>query len=54
MKVALVERKLLGGTCANTGCIPAKTLVASAYADGTSPGGAPSTGYRSRARSGST
>jgi pyruvate/2-oxoglutarate dehydrogenase complex dihydrolipoamide dehydrogenase (E3) component len=32
MKVALVERKLLGGTCVNTGCTPTKTLVASAKA----------------------
>lgn len=32
MKVALVERNLFGGTCVNTGCIPTKTLVASAYA----------------------
>jgi pyruvate/2-oxoglutarate dehydrogenase complex dihydrolipoamide dehydrogenase (E3) component len=32
MKVALVERKLIGGTCVNTGCMPTKTLVASAYA----------------------
>jgi len=30
--VAMVERKLFGGTCVNTGCIPTKTLVASAYA----------------------
>src|SRR3954469_19143341 len=30
--VALVERKLFGGTCVNTGCMPTKTLVASAYA----------------------
>ena len=30
MKVAIVERKLFGGTCVNTGCIPTKTLVASA------------------------
>ena len=30
--VALVERKDLGGTCVNTGCMPTKTLVASAYA----------------------
>jgi pyruvate/2-oxoglutarate dehydrogenase complex dihydrolipoamide dehydrogenase (E3) component len=30
--VALVERKLLGGTCVNVGCTPTKTLVASAYA----------------------
>jgi pyruvate/2-oxoglutarate dehydrogenase complex dihydrolipoamide dehydrogenase (E3) component len=29
-KVAIVERKLFGGTCVNTGCIPTKTLVASA------------------------
>ena len=26
MKVALVERKLFGGTCVNTGCMPTKTL----------------------------
>ena len=32
MKVALVERNLFGGTCVNTGCMPTKTLVASAYA----------------------
>ena len=31
MTVALVERKLFGGTCVNTGCMPTKTLVASAY-----------------------
>ena len=30
--VAIVERKLVGGTCVNYGCIPTKTLVASAYA----------------------
>lgn len=32
MTVAIVERKLFGGTCVNTGCMPTKTLVASAYA----------------------
>jgi len=32
MNVALIERKLIGGTCVNTGCTPTKTLVASAYA----------------------
>ena len=32
MKVAIIERKLFGGTCVNTGCIPTKTLVASAHA----------------------
>lgn len=32
LKTALVERKLLGGTCVNVGCIPTKTLVASARA----------------------
>jgi pyruvate/2-oxoglutarate dehydrogenase complex dihydrolipoamide dehydrogenase (E3) component len=31
-KVALVERKLVGGTCVNTGCMPTKAMVASAYA----------------------
>src|ERR1700721_4115161 len=30
-KVAIVERKLFGGTCVTTRCIPTKTLVASAY-----------------------
>jgi len=30
MAVALVEREHLGGTCVNDGCIPTKTLVASA------------------------
>jgi pyruvate/2-oxoglutarate dehydrogenase complex dihydrolipoamide dehydrogenase (E3) component len=30
--VCLFERKLFGGTCVNTGCMPTKTLVASAYA----------------------
>ncbi len=29
--VALIERKLMGGTCVNTGCIPTKAMVASAY-----------------------
>jgi pyruvate/2-oxoglutarate dehydrogenase complex dihydrolipoamide dehydrogenase (E3) component len=32
MKVAIVERKRFGGTCVNNGCIPTKTLVASARA----------------------
>jgi pyruvate/2-oxoglutarate dehydrogenase complex dihydrolipoamide dehydrogenase (E3) component len=31
-KVAIVERKLFGGTCVNTGCTPTKAMVASAYA----------------------
>jgi pyruvate/2-oxoglutarate dehydrogenase complex dihydrolipoamide dehydrogenase (E3) component len=30
-KVAVIERKLFGGTCVNTGCTPTKTLIASAY-----------------------
>ena len=30
--VAVVERKFFGGTCVNTGCMPTKALVASAYA----------------------
>lgn len=30
--VAIIERGKFGGTCVNTGCIPTKTLVASAYA----------------------
>jgi len=32
MKVAIVERRRFGGTCVNTGCIPTKTLIASARA----------------------
>jgi len=32
MTVAVIERDKFGGTCVNTGCIPTKTLVASAYA----------------------
>ena len=32
MKVAMIERGKFGGTCVNTGCMPTKTLVASAYA----------------------
>ena len=31
-RVAIIERARFGGTCVNTGCIPTKTLVASAYA----------------------
>src|SRR5262249_2182980 len=31
-RVAIIERNRVGGTCVNTGCIPTKTLVASAYA----------------------
>jgi len=31
-KTAILERKLIGGTCVNTGCIPTKTLIASARA----------------------
>jgi pyruvate/2-oxoglutarate dehydrogenase complex dihydrolipoamide dehydrogenase (E3) component len=30
-RVAIIERRHFGGTCVNTGCIPTKTLVASAY-----------------------
>ena len=32
MTVAVIERKHLGGTCVNTGCMPTKAMVASAYA----------------------
>jgi len=31
-RVAIIERQLVGGTCVNTGCIPTKAMVASAYA----------------------
>ena len=29
-RVAIVERRRFGGTCVNNGCIPTKTLIASA------------------------
>jgi choline dehydrogenase-like flavoprotein len=32
MSIAIIERHLFGGTCVNTGCIPTKAMVASAYA----------------------
>jgi pyruvate/2-oxoglutarate dehydrogenase complex dihydrolipoamide dehydrogenase (E3) component len=32
LTVAMIERGKFGGTCVNTGCMPTKTLVASAYA----------------------
>jgi pyruvate/2-oxoglutarate dehydrogenase complex dihydrolipoamide dehydrogenase (E3) component len=32
MTVAVIERKLVGGTCVNVGCTPTKTMVASARA----------------------
>jgi pyruvate/2-oxoglutarate dehydrogenase complex dihydrolipoamide dehydrogenase (E3) component len=32
LKVAVIERGRFGGTCVNTGCMPTKTMVASAYA----------------------
>ena len=31
-KTAIIERKRFGGTCVNVGCIPTKTLIASARA----------------------
>ena len=40
MTVAVIERKLFGGTCVNTGCTPTKTLVASAQAARTARRGA--------------
>ena len=57
MSVGLIERKLFGGTCVNTGCIPTKTLIASAYAAhlarraaeyGVSAGGEVSRGHEGR------
>jgi pyruvate/2-oxoglutarate dehydrogenase complex dihydrolipoamide dehydrogenase (E3) component len=32
MKVAIIEQHLFGGTCLNDGCVPTKTLIASAEA----------------------
>ncbi len=32
LKTVVIERKLVGGTCVNNGCIPTKTLIASARA----------------------
>ena len=31
LSVAVIERQHFGGTCVNVGCVPTKTLVASAY-----------------------
>lgn len=31
-RVAVIERKRFGGTCVNNGCVPTKTLIASARA----------------------
>jgi pyruvate/2-oxoglutarate dehydrogenase complex dihydrolipoamide dehydrogenase (E3) component len=39
-KVALIERKLLGGTCVNAGCMPTKVLVACARTGGRGATGA--------------
>jgi pyruvate/2-oxoglutarate dehydrogenase complex dihydrolipoamide dehydrogenase (E3) component len=46
LKTALIERRGLGGTCVNDGCIPTKTLVASARAIHTARRGA-EYGFRS-------
>jgi pyruvate/2-oxoglutarate dehydrogenase complex dihydrolipoamide dehydrogenase (E3) component len=32
LKTVVIERKRIGGTCVNNGCIPTKTLIASAHA----------------------
>ena len=40
LRTAVIERNLLGGTCVNVGCIPTKTLVASARAIHTARRGA--------------
>ena len=53
MRVALIERNLFGGTCVNTGCMPTKTLVASAYAAHVARRGA-DYGVEARGRSAST
>ena len=39
-RVAMIERGAFGGTCVNNGCIPTKTLIASAYAAHTARRGA--------------
>src|SRR6202012_3057361 len=31
MRVAIIERHLIGGTCLHVGCTPTKTMIASAY-----------------------
>ena len=38
LRTAIVERKLLGGTCVNVGCIPTKTLVGRAREMGETQG----------------
>src|SRR6195256_3382846 len=49
-KTAILERKRIGGTCVNTGCIPSKTLIASARAAHTARRGADYGFARSAAR----
>jgi pyruvate/2-oxoglutarate dehydrogenase complex dihydrolipoamide dehydrogenase (E3) component len=53
MKVAIIERGSLGDACVNTGCIPTKALVASAYAAHRARrgGGASSSSWSMRQRS---
>ena len=53
-KVAVIERKRFGGTCVNTGCIPTKTLIASARAAHVARRAADFGVVDRRARSGST
>ncbi len=50
LRTAVIERKLLGGTCVNTGCIPTKTLIASARAANTARRGGEYGFARSTAR----
>src|SRR5262245_7975790 len=40
-RTAILERARVGGTCVNTGCIPTKTLIASARAAHVARTGAP-------------
>ncbi len=53
-RVAVIERKRFGGTCVNNGCIPTKTLIASARAAHVARRGGRVRGSDRRARSGST
>ena len=54
LKTAVIERKLLGGTCVNVGCVPTKALVASARARRTWRAGAQTSEFGSTVPSRST
>ena len=53
-RTAIIERKRFGGTCVNNGCIPTKTLIASARAAHVDPSGGRLGRHRAAGRCAST